>query len=128
MGGQRYSGRVLEWAQQWSAGQSFTLASITTQLDIDAKQARTALRRFVNEGKLEQLGAQTWRIIPAQTSLNGDIGHAEDNYDSPARRAREVTRTVPAITFEQIDIFTDGASLLRSDDGEFYRGYITKLD
>lgn len=126
MGGQRYSERVFDWAV--STDLPLTLDRAMSDLDLTSKQARQALRRFVNEGKLEQVSSQEWRVVGHQVSSNGDVHRTGDLITTGARRARAATRAVAPITFEQIDVFTDGASLLRSDDGEFYRGYITKLD
>lgn len=119
MGGQRYSDRVLQWAR--AVNGTFTLDEVMQYLDLTSKQARQALRRFVNEGQFKQLSSNEWHIID----------HDKDTVDTGAREAQEkaraAARAIKPAMFEQVDTLASGALLLRAETGTLYRAELEEL-
>lgn len=124
MGGQYIGARVREWIRSGTG--TFTLHEAEISLDLTPRQIRPILRRLIAEGMIEQVGARVWQTT--QSAFNEGNGQAGNTVDTGAREAREAARAAGPARFEQIDVFVDGARLLRGDDGEFYRGYLTQLD
>ena len=130
-----YADRILSWAQSGIAREPFTLADVERDLRLKPPQVRPVMRRLAEAGIVDVVSrGNTWVLsseMPVQTSSTADVEPSGVDYDSPARRIRAdgaaARQALREQTYVVLDNFSDGALLLRSEVGKFYRAEITEL-